>query len=250
MTPSARPGILLIGNYPPPFGGVPKHLEDLVSHLASHGWDVHVLSGGATGIQRGQGFTVYKDPRSAVPRRLGTAAFIARTSVSRRRGAALSAARLLQPASWFRTMTRVSLAADIITRHDIRVISAYNLLLGAPVGAIAAEMYRIPLVVTNLGEIYSHRPEIDRQLDMTRHITEVATVLMSLTRHCADSYKQLGITREVRVLHYGIDRGQFAETSDLRGRLGSHHPRMSCSIWDAWCETWVFTSCSRAFPLS
>ncbi len=213
MLPAATPGILLIGNYPPPFGGVPKHLEDLVPHLVSRGWDVHVLSGGTTGVHRSQGFTVYKDPRPALPRRLGTAGFLARTAVSGRGRPAFAAARRLSPAVWLRTMTRVSLAADIIEHHDIRVISAYNLLLGAPVGAIAAEMYALPLVVTNLGEIYSHRAEIDRQLPMIRHITDVATVLTSLTRHCAESYRELGIRRDVRVLHYGIDRERFGDTS-------------------------------------
>src|SRR5262249_15699371 len=139
---SLQPGILLIGNYPPPFGGDPRHLEQLVPHLVTQGWDVHVLSGGASGILRRPAFTISKDPRCGVPRRLGTAAFLARTALSRRREPALAAVRRLPAATWVRTMTRVNLAADIIDRHDIRVIGAYNLLLGAPVGMIAAEMYR------------------------------------------------------------------------------------------------------------
>jgi glycosyltransferase involved in cell wall biosynthesis len=120
-------------------------------------------------------------------------------------------------------MTRVSLAAQIIRHHDIRVISAYNLLLGAPAGAIAAEMYRLPLVVTNLGEIYSHRAESELQLPMIRHIIRRATALTSLTRHCADSYRELGISPDVRVLHYGIDRQRFAAAAsgdDIRSRYG------------------------------
>jgi len=202
---------------------VPKHLEDIIPHLVSRGWDVHVLSGGTTGIHRGTGFTVYKDPRPALPRRLGTAGFLTRTAVNGHGGPAFAAARRLPWRTWIRTMTRVSLAAEIIEKHDIKLISAYNLLLGAPVGAIAAEMYHLPLVVTNLGEIYSHRAEIDRQLPMIRHITEVAAALTSLTRHCADSYRELGITRDVRVLHYGIDRGRFADTTagdTIRSRFG------------------------------
>ncbi len=119
------------------------------------------------GIHRVQGSSL------GVPRRLGTAGFLARTALSSRRGPAVAAARRLPPGTWVRTMTRVNFAADIIEQHDIRVISAYNLLLGAPVGAIAAEMYRIPLVVTNFGEIYSHRSEIDRQIEMIRHIVAV-----------------------------------------------------------------------------
>ena len=205
----SRPGILLIGNYPPPFGGVPKHLESLVPHLVRCGWDVHVLSGGKSGTHRHQGFTVYKDPRGKLTRRLATAGFLARTATAGRLGPALAAASRLPPAVWGAVMTRVSVAARIIEAHDIHVISAYNLLSGAPVGVIAAEMYRIPVVVTNLGEIHSHRVALERQVKMIRHVTAAATVLTSLTRHCAESYRALGMSPDVRVLHYGIDRGRF-----------------------------------------
>src|SRR5437867_2832708 len=157
MTPvpsGASPGILLIGNYPPPFGGVPKHLEELVPYLVRCGWEVHVLSAGTSGIEPGDGFTVYKDPRPAFTRRLATARFLARSAFAGRGGPALAASRRLPLSLWPAIMTRVSLAAKIIEQANIRVISAYNLVTGAPVGAIASEMYRIPLVVTNLGEIY------------------------------------------------------------------------------------------------
>jgi glycosyltransferase involved in cell wall biosynthesis len=222
VTENARSGILLIGNYPPPFGGVPRHLEDLVPHLVSRGWDVHVLSGGASGVYGGPGFRIYKDSRSAIPRRLGTVRFLARTALSGRRGPAFAAAMRLPAGTWVRTMTRVSLAANIIERNDIRLISAYNLRLGAPVGAIAAEMYQIPLVVTNLGEIYSHRAEVDRQAKMISHIIRVAAALTSLTRHCANSYRELGMSPEVKVLHYGIDHERFAGGAGdaIRTRLG------------------------------
>ena len=107
-------------------------------------------------------------------------------------------------------MTRVSLAARIVERERIRVISAYNLLTGAPVGAIVAEMYDVPLTVTNLGEIFSHRAGNRAPASHDRADYRVASVLTSLTRHCANSYREVGITRDVqRVLHYGIDVGRF-----------------------------------------
>ena len=48
-------GILLLGNYPPPYGGVPRYIENLAPFLVSRGWRVHVLSIGHSGVERHAG---------------------------------------------------------------------------------------------------------------------------------------------------------------------------------------------------
>jgi glycosyltransferase involved in cell wall biosynthesis len=203
------PAILLIGNYPPPFGGVPKHLEGLAPYLAAQGWRVQVLAGGTGPDVAGDGFAVHRDRRGALERRAATVAFLAGLAVRGRAGPAWTAGREMSPRVWAAIMTRVHLAARLVEQHDVRLISAYNLLAGAPVGAIVAELYRLPLVITNLGEIFSHRSLVLRELGMIRHALARATVLTSLTRHCADSYREVGLTPPVQVLHYGIDVHRF-----------------------------------------
>jgi glycosyltransferase involved in cell wall biosynthesis len=213
------PAILLIGNYPPPFGGVPKHLEGLVPHLAACGWRVQVLSGGTGPDVHGHGFAVHRDRRGPVARRTATVGFLARLAVAGRSGPALAAARRMSPRVWAAIMTRVDLAARLVERYDVRLISAYNLLAGAPVGAIVAELFGLPLVITNLGEIFSHRALVLRELGMVQHAIERATVLTSLTRHCADSYREVGLTPPVQVLHYGIDVDRFTAGPPGEARL-------------------------------
>jgi glycosyltransferase involved in cell wall biosynthesis len=217
------PGILLIGNYPPPFGGVPRHLEDLVPHLVRQGWRVHVLSGGRQSGHRGERFSVYRDGRSKLRRRLATLAFLLRCVARGRAAAAFRPAGWLPFRIWLAVMTRVSLGAAVIEREDIRVISGYNLLDGGPVGIILGDLYRLPVVVTNLGEIYSHEREIRRQLPMVRRIASRAAALLSPTQHCAGSYARLSLAPRVRVIHHGIDLQRFAPDvsgAPLRGRLG------------------------------
>lgn len=209
-SPDITPGILLIGNYPPPFGGVPRHLEDLVPHLVKTGWQVQVLSGGTGTGREGDGFTIHRDARSKLRRRMGTLGFLARCLTGERGRAALRAARLLPPRVWLAVMTRVSLGAALIERRDVRVISGYNLLDGGPVAMILGELYGLPVVVTNLGEIYSHPLAVRRQLPMVRRIVKGAAALLSPTRHCARSYADLGLSAEVMVIHHGIDLHRFA----------------------------------------
>src|ERR1044072_922628 len=54
----------MFGSYPPPFGGVPRHIEELVPVLVNRGWEVHVVSPGSSGSIQGDGFQVYKEPTS------------------------------------------------------------------------------------------------------------------------------------------------------------------------------------------
>lgn len=203
-------GILLIGNYPPPFGGVPKHIEDLVPYLVSQGWDVHVLSGGTGEGVHGHGYTVYRDGRPPMRRGLETVGFVGRSLGTGRGSALLRASRMAPFPTWRAYMYRASIAARIVARNHIRLISGYNLLSGVPIGAIVAEMFSLPLVVNNFGEIYSHREQVLRQLSLIRRIVDQAAVCLTLTRHCANSYREVGLDPPVQVIHYGIDVNSFA----------------------------------------
>ena len=53
--------ILLIGNIPPPFGGVPAHILNLAPYLKKNGWEVSVLSSGyPRGIYYNDGVKIFK----------------------------------------------------------------------------------------------------------------------------------------------------------------------------------------------
>jgi glycosyltransferase involved in cell wall biosynthesis len=217
-----RPGILLVGNYPPPFGGVPRHLEDLVPHLVRSGWDVHVLSGPAGPDTQGDGYTIYR-ARPRLRRRLDLLPFLARSLAAGKPGPALTAATQLPFREWFSLLSRASRGAAVLESADIRVISGYNLLSGATIAVILGELYDVPVVVTNLGEIYSHRAEINRRRRMVERIVTRASALLSPTDHCARSFRELGLNPQVKVIHHGIalDRFKPEVSGDaIRHRLG------------------------------
>jgi glycosyltransferase involved in cell wall biosynthesis len=205
-----RPGILLIGNYPPPFGGVPRHLQDLAPYLARVGWNVHVLSGGSGGVVETDGVRVHRDGRGAALRRAGTAGFLARAMLDGRLAGAAAAAQLVPLRIWLSYMTRVSLAARIVERQRIRLVAAYNLASGAPVGALVSAMYDLPLVVMNFGEAYSHTDLLERIRPMVERIVAQAKALLAQTRHCAESYNLLGLSPPVQVIPIGINLEPFA----------------------------------------
>lgn len=211
--------ILLIGNYPPPFGGVPRHLEYLAPHLVEKGWNVQVLSSGRTGVARTDGLTVYKPSRPA--RILALVRSLVR--LGRLRQIPYRSVLLESPRRWFSYLSQVAVGTQIVERHRPSLISAYNLSSGGPIGSVLSEVYGIPLVVSNFGEIHSMTGFFRTHLELFQRITAVAKILLSCSEHCARSYHLIGLRPQVRVIPYGVDLQAFSPSRDgtvVRDRLG------------------------------
>jgi len=210
--------ILIIGNYPPPFGGVPRHLEYLVPHLVQQGWDVHVLSGGDSGVECLDGFTVYKYPRAEKASRL-----LSSLLAHPRRSLHIRSALKAPLRDLLSDVARISFGREIIRKNKVCLIKAYNLLAAGPVGAYLSEEFGIPLVLTNFGEIHSHRSFFDRCPGLAEYICGRATRLLSCSAHCANSYRLIGMSPSVEVVYYGVDLAMFTPDNDgteVRKRLG------------------------------
>jgi len=214
-----RKSVLLVGNYPPPFGGVPRHLECLAPHLIGKGWDVHVLSGGRSGVEHRNGLTVYKT------RRRGRLSALVASSFPPQHRSTFPHRSLIQrsPRRWLSYMAHAAVGRRIIAATKPCLISAYNLVSSGPVGALLSEEHGIPLVVSNFGEIHSMTDFCRTHLSMIRHVTLVARLMLSCSRHCADSYALLGMSPAVRVVPYGVDLHRFSPGQDgavIRRTLG------------------------------
>ncbi len=198
-------GILIVGTYPPPFGGVPRHIEYLVPLLVERGWDVHVLSPGRTGTTRGPGYTIHKPPR------VKKALVLARSRLEMGRGAlgVLPSLRRDSLRAWLEYMAMTAVGARSVREHDIRVVTAYNLIYGCPVGALLARRFGIPLVVNNLGEAYSNPGFFARHPEVLDLVVSTGVRFLAPSRHCARSWERLGPSPEVEVVHHGIDVKTF-----------------------------------------
>jgi glycosyltransferase involved in cell wall biosynthesis len=219
---TAGRGILLFGNHPPPFGGVPTHVHHLASHLAERGWSVHVLSmAGPRRELESDGYHVHRPARSELHRMLAR-------SVVARPGATWSRMRQFHrfaresPRLFVGCLELSAYARELVCRYDLQVISAYHLLAAGLASAWVAEELGLPLVTTVFGEIHAapdqygrRRPEVEYVLGRSRRI-------LSPSRHCAASLQLLGLP-SAEVLYYGIDTSRFrpdVDGSRMRQRLG------------------------------
>jgi glycosyltransferase involved in cell wall biosynthesis len=214
-----RPGVLLIGNYPPPYGGVPRYIENLAPYLVERGWDVHVLSGGRTGVEHRGGVSIYKLPwraeaglvlRHAVP--FGSSPLHIRV---RSAGDAITRA-------WYQVLA--SAARDIVQRHRIRLLCGFNLSRGGLIAAVVGRERRVPVVVNNFGELLSDEAFFRANPGILPFVSGTAARLVSGSRHCAATYGRFGLAPAVDVIPYGVDAARFRPDVDgggIRRRMGA-----------------------------
>jgi glycosyltransferase involved in cell wall biosynthesis len=210
--------ILLIGNYPPPFGGVPLHIERLTKYLQPRGWNCHVLSGGTTGRTSVDGVTVHKPsyarkllslvtPQASDPR------------LTWSEGRSLPIAR---SGWWRRYRLFADVGREIVRKNRIELIASYNLLTYAPIGAWLAREFGLPHLISNFGEVFKF-DLIRDSAPFFRNIAESATQLLSCSEHCGRSLQLIGIETPVEAVTYGIDLDRFQPgtvPAGLRERLG------------------------------
>jgi glycosyltransferase involved in cell wall biosynthesis len=211
-----KPGVLLLGNYPPPFGGVPSHVRDLSSHLAARGWQVHVIVGKTHhfGIERPEaGVTVYRFDRPHKLRALAT--------LSGPREGLRQFFPRLRP--YLSQLGLCKLAMSIVRTHNVKAISAYHIFGAGTLGAWLSRETSIPLITTIFGEIYSHTADHLQRFDEVRFVADHTRRWLSCSRHCARSSALLGVDWEVEPLVYGIDVTHFRPDADggpIRARFG------------------------------
>ncbi|MBJ7437639.1 MAG: glycosyltransferase family 4 protein [Sphingopyxis sp.] len=215
---TTKRNILFIGNYPPPFGGVPLHIELLSGYLAARGWSCHVLSGGVTGTERIGDVMVHK------PGYVRKARGAIRQSFNRDFDRWPDGRDFVaeQPAMARRYRMFADVGSAIVRRERIDLIASYNLLSYAPVGAWLSEQFDLPHVVTIFGEIFKF-PEMARHAGFFRAASERAHKLLSCSEHCGRSLTRLGVERRVDAVTFGIDLKRFHPGEppvDLRDRLG------------------------------
>ena len=202
-------GVLLIGNYPPPYGGVPRVIENLAAFLAEQGWRVHVVSGGRSGVERRGEITIHKLTLGAkVPLLARHALALLRAPLGIRiRGRYDAAIR-----AWYQVLA--SVAREITLRHRIDVVSGFNLTRGGLIAAAVGRERGIPSVVNTFGELISDARFFHANPGVLPFICGAAARLVSGSRHCASTFARFGLAPRVDVIPYGVDAHRFRPDVD------------------------------------
>src|SRR3972149_5912914 len=143
-----RKGILLFGNHPPPFGGVPTHIQYLCSYLVEKGWDVHVLSKEGNKplsldyIIYKNGYTIYRPSKFLI----GLKLLFSNYDIQERPILKSFATRL--PNTFLGNLGLAKLIKEIVIKGQTKIISPYRIFSAGIVLAMGRRELSLPLVIT------------------------------------------------------------------------------------------------------
>lgn len=219
MAEASRRRILILGNYPPPYGGVQHHIDRLTQHLCGNGWDCHVLAGGTLGTSRRGPLTVSKPTW----REKGLGAMATSFRPALWAWAAESSVWRTDPRTALRHRMYLYSGDRLLRRKRFDVIASYNLLAYSPIGDWLARRYGLPHIVNVFGEVYKSAA-VRRDAAFFKSICDRAETVLSCSAHCATSLSLIGVERPARVVLYGVNIEHFRPGPVAEGLRALHSP--------------------------
>lgn len=196
--------ILLVGGYPPPFGGIASHLATLVPGLVERqADDVAVVSFGEKyAREQLDGFVLY---------RVNTKQDWLRFFTFRQLGVFLRSMWTLAPLGLgVRALLRGSLKAVVVDgiarQHRSNVASFYNS-DSHPESLPLAKIWapRRATVLTVFGEVFDNAAFVQSHRSLYEHMLNAPVHVLASSKHCATSFQRVGVTRAIEAVYYGVD---------------------------------------------
>lgn len=211
--------LLFIGSYPPPYGGVASHLNELAPQLIKKGYKIVIISPSSVDHQADtEGLKViyfnlkgyfYKNIFSII------AAFIG----------ALKYKADINTKDYIKQIAFAHKISKVINGEGIRAVFIYENYNGLVI-PVLKKHYKIltPLVFMILGEFYLYPDKYKAMSKYMRSVFDNSEVILSSSHYCASSIsKVLNYDFPVKVIYVGIDHQLYVPTKDkelIRGKLG------------------------------
>lgn len=199
--------VLFLGTYPPPFGGIASHLNTLLPDLVKFGVEQSfVLNFDQTSsIKKHKGFVVYRKSigknfwKIIHPSNLLLA--IMSIFVFLRNNMSIKGA--------ITETIKVILINEIVLSKKIDIISSYISVKSLPL--VILDKYwskKRGIILTVFGEVYDSSDYVNQHKQLLKKLFSLPEFILASSKHCGDSFKKIGIKREVETLFYGVDLDQ------------------------------------------
>lgn len=203
--------ILLVGPYPPPFGGIASHLTMLIPGLFQRGAeDICVLSStsGEDSVEHINGATIIRfNLKRHVHRLLAPQHWSIVLATMREYATTRLGWRSLLIA-----MTQAMIVNEISRRYRSDVVSFYqsDMSLGMlPCSRVWGKTRGV--VLTVFGECYDNSEFFKERPEFVKRFIDRPSAVVSSSNHCARSFNKFGSDREIESVYYGIDLARFVD---------------------------------------
>lgn len=206
--------ILILGPYPPPYGGIASQISNTVPHLIAAGFErVHIVSWSAEQESLVQEGALVKQ-RIALRKHVGQLAnpanwprFWRAYSRLRRDGAGTRLA--------FTEAVRMIVVLGLVREHGYDVVHYFMLTEGFTAPTMKALAPNVRLALTIYGEIFDHAALFGSRAGLVAGQLDAVDHCMSSSCYCARSVETLGLLNHtIEPLYYGVDLERFSPTND------------------------------------
>ena len=205
--------ILIVGPYPPPYGGIASQIANTVPYLVQAGFErVHVISWANQSARVEQGHVITERVR------LSSKLLLWGNPLNWK--AALSMIRfgIRHRLPLFRIAVETTRA--IYVRHTVRegayhIVHYFMLTEGFVAPSLRAAAPGLKQVITIYGEIFDMETFFSGQGALVGEELAAIDHHMSSSRYCASSIEMLGLSSDrVEPLYYGVDLERFSPLND------------------------------------
>jgi len=205
--------ILILGPFPPPYGGIASQIGNTVPYIVEAGFErVHIVAWGRENSVTQEGAVVRQriDLRGHARKLLNPLRWASSWSTwrdLRRRGAS---ARLALAET-----VRFNVVLELVREHRFDIVHYFMLTEGLTAPSMRRYQPRVKLALTMYGEVFDHEALFMSRPALVSHQLDVYDHAMSSSCYCARSIESLGLVNYlIEPLYYGVDLKRFSPGND------------------------------------
>lgn len=204
MKNASKLRLLIAGTYPPPFGGIATHLTSLIPGLKEKGVEniIVVSFKDKNEVIQKEGFTLYsfnvRDHFWKIINPLNLKiVWLSFLILSRYK---------LKTKNILIESIKAILINTVAKKYNSNVISFYQSNLNLQILTLKKIWNKSrAIVLTVFGEYYEEKAFLTDHTELFKSVLSVPDHVTSSSKHCANSFKHLGVTRNIDPVYYGVN---------------------------------------------
>ena len=217
--------LLMFGNLPPPYGGLPSFLQFALPILVSGGYSPVLLVREREDYSRWftRGVSVVRLPYGPVETEESVAELRRTLTHAQMQDALEIAASAPNIADSTRYLADLGMAMRVAEAHSIELIHTFHVYHRSVVARAVSHLLGIPAILSIFGEVVAEYYPLPHMWPQVRALTSGFSAITAPSQHCGSGPRLLGLhDPAVQVVPYGVDTEFFRPVSPASVLAGNN----------------------------